>query len=74
MYVVCSIFLLSRWLADDEDDGAIVREAFVDSEAALLRSKKQSSSFPRTEDSSMFNFLTTYNIVSSLNIHAAVLC
>ena len=27
-----------RWLADDEDDGAIIREVFADSEAALLRS------------------------------------
>ena len=27
-----------RWLADDEDDGAVIREVFADSEAALLRS------------------------------------
>ena len=61
-----------RWLADDEDDGAIVREAFVDSEAALLRSKRQSSTFPRTEDSSRLNLLATLNRVSLLNIHAVV--
>ena len=34
-----TILYFNRWLADDEDDGAVIREVFADSEAALLRSK-----------------------------------